>query len=52
MTTIQIIIDVELAPGADIIGIKEDLANYCERFPDIKKFTVFEIKLEQMKMKM
>ena len=38
MERIKIIIHLET--DEDIIGIKEDFANYCERYGDVKKIEV------------
>ena len=48
----QIIINLELAPGADIIGIKEDLAYKLEQFADIRHIDVLLPQTEQLKMKL
>lgn len=46
---IQITIQVNAPPGK-AIGIKEDLAMYCERYGDTKVVKVEEILPEQMQM--
>lgn len=48
----KIIVDIELAPGTDLIGVKEDLAYYLERFADVRHIDVQLQQAEQMKMKM
>jgi hypothetical protein len=47
---ISFIIDAE--PGAEIIGIKEDLATHCERFGDVKNVSVELVEHEQMKIEL
>ena len=37
---IKIIIHIKPEPGAEIIGIKEDFATYCEKFGDVVKVEV------------
>lgn len=37
---IKIIIHIKPEPGAEIIGIKEDFATYCEKFGDVVKVDV------------
>ena len=48
----KITITVEPAPDAELIGIKEDFATYCEKFGDVRNVTVEEVKTEQMKMRL
>ena len=35
MNEIKITIHVKLTPDTEIIGVKEDFANYCEKYGDI-----------------
>ena len=38
----KIKITIHLETEDDIIGIKEDFANYCEKFADVKEVEVYE----------
>lgn len=42
MDKLKIIIHIEAEPGAEIIGIKEDFAAYCEKFGDVRLIEVEE----------
>lgn len=42
--TIHLEVDFKTSPDAEIIGIKEDFANYCERFGDVRMVEVEEDK--------
>ena len=44
MEKLKIIIHIEAEPGAEIIGIKEDFAAYCEKFGDV---TLVEVKADE-----
>ena len=47
---IKITIIVQPETGDEILGIKEDFANYCERFGDIVKVDVEPITPDQIRM--
>lgn len=40
MDELKITIHIEVAPGTEIIGIKEDFAAYCEKFGDVRMIEV------------
>lgn len=40
--TIHLEVDSKTSPDAEIIGIKEDFANYCEKFGDVRMVEVEE----------
>ena len=46
---IKATIQITETPGADLLGIKEALLNYCEQFGDIKLTEFEEVRDEQIK---
>lgn len=49
MLTMTIIVQVD-RPAGQAIGVKEDLAMYCEKFGDTRVVSVTEIHPEQMRL--
>ena len=50
---LYIIVKLQERPNTDVLGVKEDLATYCERFGDIKLIDVCQTNrpmAEQIKM--
>ncbi len=50
MKKYKITIIVKPDRDTELVGVREDMAMYCEHFGDVESVTTEEIKPEQMKM--